>query len=82
VNRRTLDILVPIIYALAIAVAAVIGGPAGVVGAVLIGAVWVAFYYVATRQKMRDAPNDLPMSQDPPGHTHGYSRAAREHELF
>jgi Flp pilus assembly protein TadB len=82
VNRRTLDILVPIIYALAVAVAAVIAGLAGVVGVVLIGAVCVAFYYVATRQNIRNAPNDLPMRQDPPGHTYGYSPGAREHELY
>jgi multisubunit Na+/H+ antiporter MnhB subunit len=58
VNRRTLDILVPIVYAVAIAVAWVIGDPAGVGGVALIGAVSVAAYYVALRENIKKAGPD------------------------
>ena len=80
-KRRSLKFLVPLIYAFAIGVAAVIGSPGGVVGTVLIGAVCVGFYYAATRQNMRDVPGGLPVPRDPPGHTHGYSPGAREREV-
>jgi hypothetical protein len=53
-NRKTLDILVPMVYVLAILVAVFIGDDAGVGGVATIGAVLVAIYY-ALRQNIKKA---------------------------
>ena len=81
-NRRILDLAVPIIYAVTVAATVVFGGTSAVVGVVLIGGLCVGFYFVATRQNMRDAPNDLPVRRDPPGHTHASPPIARERDGF
>jgi hypothetical protein len=54
-NRRTLDVLVPMIYVLAIVIAVVIGDQAGVGGVATIGAVCVGIYYAAIRQNIKKA---------------------------
>ena len=54
-NRRTLDILVPMLYALAIVIAMVIGDQGGVGGVAVIGAVCVGIYYAAIRQNIKKA---------------------------
>ena len=54
-NRKTLDILVPMVYVLAILVAVFIGDDAGVGGVATIGAVLVAIYYAAVRQNIKKA---------------------------
>jgi hypothetical protein len=54
-NRKTLDILVPMVYVLAILVAVFIGDDAGVGGVATIGAVLVAIYYAALRQNIKKA---------------------------
>jgi hypothetical protein len=53
VNRRTLDVLVPIVYVLAILVAVMIGDSGGVGGVTVIGAVLVGAYYAAFRRNMK-----------------------------
>jgi hypothetical protein len=55
VNRRTFDILVPLLYALAIVIAIVIGEDDGVGGVAIIGAVCVGIYYAALRQNIKKA---------------------------
>ena len=52
-NRRTLDITIPLLYVLAIIVAIAMHDPQVVGGVALIGAVGVAVYYAALRQKLR-----------------------------
>jgi hypothetical protein len=52
-NRRTVDILVPIAYVVAVALAMIIGEEGGVGGVVIIGAVFVAAYYLALRQNIK-----------------------------
>ena len=52
-NRRTLDILVPIAYVLAILVAIMIGDSGGVGGVAVIGAVCVGAYFAAFRQNTK-----------------------------
>jgi hypothetical protein len=52
-NRRTLDILVPIVYVLFVIVAILIGDQAGVGGVTTIGAFCVAAYYLALRQNIK-----------------------------
>lgn len=52
-KRRTLDILVPFAYVIAVLVAIFIGDPAGVGGVVTIGAVCVAAYFAALRQSIK-----------------------------
>jgi hypothetical protein len=52
-NRRTLDILVPIAYLLFVVVAIMIGDEAGVGGVFTIGAFCVAAYYLALRQNIK-----------------------------
>jgi hypothetical protein len=58
VNRRTLDILVPMVYVLAILVAVFIGNEVGVGGVATIGAIFVAAYYAALRQNIKKAGPD------------------------
>jgi len=58
VNRKTLDILVPMIYALAVIIAIVIGDSAGVGGVATIGAVCVGIYYAALRKNIKRAGPD------------------------
>ena len=48
-NRRTFDILVPIVYVLAVLVAILLGDAGGVGGVVVIGAVCVGAYYATLR---------------------------------
>jgi len=55
-NRRTFDILVPLLYVLVILVAVFVGDPGGVGGVATIGAVCVAAYYAALRQNLRPGP--------------------------
>jgi len=55
-NRRTFDILVPLLYVLAILVAVIVGDPGGVGGVATIGAVVVAAYYAALRQNLKPGP--------------------------
>jgi len=52
-NRRTFDILVPLLYVLAILIAVFVGDPGGVGGVATIGAVFVAAYYAALRQNLK-----------------------------
>ena len=52
-KRRTFDILVPIVYVLAVLVAIFLGDAAGVGGVAVIGAVCVAAYYAALRQNIK-----------------------------
>jgi hypothetical protein len=52
-NRRTLDIAVPIVYVLAVLVAILIGDQGGVGGVAVIGAVLVGAYYAALRQNIK-----------------------------
>jgi hypothetical protein len=52
-NRRTLDLLVPIAYLLFVLVAIMIGDQAGVGGVFTIGAVCVAAYFLALRQNIK-----------------------------
>jgi hypothetical protein len=52
-RRRTFDILVPIVYVLAVLVAILLGDAAGVGGVTVIGAVCVAAYYAQLRQNIR-----------------------------
>ena len=52
-NRRTLDVLVPMVYVLAILIAVVIGDAGGVGGVATIGAVCVAAYFAALRQNLK-----------------------------
>jgi hypothetical protein len=59
VNRRTLDILVPMIYALAVVIAIVIGDSAGVGGVAIIGAACVGIYYAVIRQNVKKAGPDV-----------------------
>jgi hypothetical protein len=51
-NRRTLDILVPIVYVLAVLVAILLGDAGGVGGVVVIGAVCVGAYYATLRDSL------------------------------
>jgi len=53
VNRRTLDIAVPILYVLAVLAAIIIGDSGGVGGVAIIGAVCVAAYYATLRQNIK-----------------------------
>jgi hypothetical protein len=57
-NRKTLDILVPMVYALALAIAVIIGDYGGVGGVATIGAVCVGIYYAALRQNIKKAGPD------------------------
>lgn len=52
-SRRSLDILVPIGYILAIMVAIAIGDTGGVGGVAIIGAVAVLAYFGAVRQNIK-----------------------------
>jgi hypothetical protein len=52
-SRRTWDIAVPILYAIAVLVAVFIGDPAGVGGVAVIGAVAVGLYYAAFRRNIK-----------------------------
>jgi len=52
-NRRTVDIQVPIVYVLALVVAMFIGDRGGIGGVATIGAVLVAAYYATLRQNIR-----------------------------
>ena len=54
-NRRTLDILVPVAYVIAVLVAILIGDSGGVGGVAIIGAVCVGAYYAAFRQNINKA---------------------------
>ena len=54
-NRQTFDILVPLVYVVAVVVAVVLGDEAGVGGVATIGAVCVAIYYAALRQNIKKA---------------------------
>ena len=57
-NRKTLDILVPMAYVLAVLIAVFIGDEAGVGGVATIGAICVAAYYAALRQNIKKAGPD------------------------
>jgi hypothetical protein len=48
-NRRTLDIAVPLIYVIALLVAVMLQDPAAVGGVAVIGAVLVGLYFAALR---------------------------------
>jgi hypothetical protein len=52
-NRRTLDILVPMIYVIAILVAVFVGNETAVGAVATIGAVCVGAYYAALRQNLK-----------------------------
>ncbi len=52
-NRRTLDILVPLVYVLLIIIAIFIGDAGGVGGVATIGAICVAAYYAALRENIK-----------------------------
>jgi hypothetical protein len=52
-NRRTLDILVPMIYVVAILIAVFAGNETAVGAVATIGAVCVGAYYAALRQNLK-----------------------------
>ena len=52
-NRRTVDLLVPFAYVVAVLVAIFIGEEDGVGGVATIGAILVAAYFAALRQNIR-----------------------------
>ena len=52
-KRRTVDILVPIVYALAVLVAIFLGDAAGVGGVAVIGAFCLVVYYAQLRQNLK-----------------------------
>ena len=52
-NRRTLDIAVPLLYVVALLVAVFLKNEAGVGGVAVIGAVLVGLYFVALRQNLK-----------------------------
>jgi hypothetical protein len=52
-NRRTWDVLVPIVYVIALLVAVFIGDQAGVGGVTVIGAICVGAYYAALRRNIK-----------------------------
>lgn len=54
-NRRTLDIAVPILYVLALLVAIFIGDRGGVGGVAVIGAIAVVAYYLTLRQNIKSS---------------------------
>jgi hypothetical protein len=53
VNRRTLDILVPIVYVIALVIAIWIGEPGGVGGVAVIGGILVGAYFSAFRRNLK-----------------------------
>jgi hypothetical protein len=52
-KRRTVDILVPIVYVLAVLVAIFLRDPAGVGGVVVIGAFCLVVYYAQLRPNIK-----------------------------
>jgi hypothetical protein len=52
-KRRTVDILVPIVYVLAVLVAIFLRDPAGIGGVAVIGAFCVVVYYAQLRQNLK-----------------------------
>jgi Flp pilus assembly protein TadB len=52
-KRRTFDIGVPIVYALAVLVAILLGDAAGVGGVAVIGAFCLVVYYAQVRQNLK-----------------------------
>jgi hypothetical protein len=53
VRRRTFDILVPIVYVLAVLVAILLQDPVGVGGVAVIGAFCLVVYYAQVRQNIK-----------------------------
>jgi len=53
VNRRTLDILVPIVYVIALFIAILLGDSGGVGGVAVIGGVLVGAYFAAFRRNVK-----------------------------
>jgi len=53
VRRRTFDILVPIVYVLAVLVAILLQDPVGVGGVAVIGAFCLIVYYAQVRQNIK-----------------------------
>jgi hypothetical protein len=52
-NRRTVDLLVPIVYVIALVVAIFIGEEGGIGGVATLGAIMVAAYFIALRQNIK-----------------------------
>jgi hypothetical protein len=52
-KRRTVDLLVPLVYVLAVVVAVFIGEEGGIGGVATIGAILVAAYYLTLRQNLK-----------------------------
>jgi hypothetical protein len=52
-NRRTLDLLVPFVYALAIMIAVFFGSGGAVTATAAIGAIIVGAYYAALRRNLK-----------------------------
>lgn len=52
-NRRTLDVLVPMVYVIAIMITVFAGGGTPLVAVAAIGGVCVGAYYAALRQNLR-----------------------------
>ena len=52
-NRRTLDIAVPLVYVIALLVAVMLQDAGAVGGVAVIGAVLVALYFAALRQNLK-----------------------------
>lgn len=51
-NRRTFDVLLPIVYVIAIVVTGIVGNATWVGGVATIGALLLAAYYAALRQNL------------------------------
>lgn len=52
-NRRTLDVLVPMVYVIAIMITVFAGGGKATAAVAAIGAVCVGAYYAALRQNLK-----------------------------
>jgi hypothetical protein len=52
-SRRTVDVLVPVVYVIALAIAMFIGDRGGIGGVATIGAIMVAVYYLTLRENIK-----------------------------
>jgi hypothetical protein len=55
-NRRTFDVLLPIVYVIAIVLAGIVANATWVGGVATIGALLLAAYYAALRQNLPAGP--------------------------
>ena len=59
-NRRTFDVLLPIVYVIAIVLAGIVADATWVGGVATIGALLLGAYYAALRQNLPPAPKSAP----------------------